>query len=473
MKLLHSYDFKEKNDAWSVPKHTTAPSVAVCEKGIQVDAQKRSQFTGEGVHTRNGDAIELIFSLPESAEERGTLLFGFFAPGKEFAIISLNFNNKTAELLTGDWRYNQPFGVANFELEDKEKHILRLEKGEGRGKLVKLANLDVFLDGNRVFSLKDLNLLPEMGVMAGVENGKLIFKEFNHYGNPLPYPEYMRVGGLTCLSEKDIKKNLGSICRGISDAAEKGIRLLLVAETGLSGLYPMHPVTFDKKGISEGERLLTEYISKTPNAPYTIVGLPIWEQGPFGKQIRYNAMRVYAPDGSVLETCRKIHSCEYEFQSGLRLNEFEIDGLPISLHVCHDQRYPELATLPVMFGARLVLHPKGTADINDLPNPNTADYYHGWSEETANYLNAFYLETGGVGHISGPRGGGTVLCVSENAEKDNGRAPFIGKTCYNVFYSDIRLHDAFGYWPMRSFRASEEVAAAYLNLYRAMGGKRI
>ena len=28
------------------------------------------------------------------------------------------------------------------------------------------------------------------------------------------------------------------------------------------------------------------------------------------------------------------------------------------------------------------------------------------------------------------------------------------------------------YWPVRSFRASEEVAAAYYHLYKAMGGKR-
>ena len=36
----------------------------------------------------------------------------------------------------------------------------------------------------------------------------------------------------------------------------------------------------------------------------------------------------------------------------------------------------------------------------------------------------------------------------------------------------IRVHDAFGYWPVRSYRASEESARAYVELYRAYGGGR-
>ena len=35
----------------------------------------------------------------------------------------------------------------------------------------------------------------------------------------------------------------------------------------------------------------------------------------------------------------------------------------------------------------------------------------------------------------------------------------------------IRVHDAFGYWPMRSFRTSESVASSYLDFYRTLGGE--
>jgi hypothetical protein len=39
-------------------------------------------------------------------------------------------------------------------------------------------------------------------------------------------------------------------------------------------------------------------------------------------------------------------------------------------------------------------------------------------------------------------------------------------------HARIRVWDAYGYWPVRSFRASEETAAAYTVLYRSLGGAR-
>ena len=42
-----------------------------------------------------------------------------------------------------------------------------------------------------------------------------------------------------------------------------------------------------------------------------------------------------------------------------------------------------------------------------------------------------------------------------------------------LVHANVRIADAFGYWPTRSFRASEETAAAaYVALYRSLGGRR-
>ena len=112
---------------------------------------------------------------------------------------------------------------------------------------------------------------------------------------------------------------------------------------------------------------------------------------------RYNVSRVYDPDGDVVASCPKIHSCEENFWHGYHYGEEDAQGVPVCMHICHDSRYPDIWTVPVMFGARLILHP-----AND-----------------------------------------------EKPEESI---------------------DAFGYWPVRAYRASEEIAEAYLSLYKSMGG---
>ena len=42
--------------------------------------------------------------------------------------------------------------------------------------------------------------------------------------------------------------------------------------------------------------------------------------------------------------------------SGDHLSVFKIDGVPCSIIICHDERYPELVRLPVLAGARIVFY---------------------------------------------------------------------------------------------------------------------
>jgi hypothetical protein len=48
----------------------------------------------------------------------------------------------------------------------------------------------------------------------------------------------------------------------------------------------------------------------------------------------------------------------------------------------------------------------------------------------------------------------------------------VGEVQECLVHARIRVWDAYGYWPVRSFRASEETAAAYAALYRSLGGSR-
>jgi len=139
------------------------------------------------------------------------------------------------------------------------------------------------------------------------------------------------------------------------------------------------------------------------------------------------------------------------------------------MHICHDARYPELWTLPVMFGARLVLHPANGGNVS-----GTVDAFQSCAKGSTVTSHAFYIHVNGGGgsYIAGPQKYNNLLAVSPECHKDAATYPQVGPPVEALIHAKIRVHDAFGYWPVRSFRASEEVAKSYLALYKAKGGKR-
>ena len=431
--------------------------------------KKSVQISGAGVHTYNGNTIELHFQLLK--KKKGTLKFGF-SGGLESAIVTLDFKREQLVLNTSDWTTPQPEGKVFFTLERKNSHVLSIEKTEGCGNLIKTANIRVVLDGKELLDVKNINVLPELGVSVGISGTQMLLKRFVHRGMPTEIPEFLHVGGWQVLNKPSIDDNLDSICRGISLAAEKGVQLLLTPETSLTGLFPRHRVTQQAPPVIAAERKLQRFIKSIKNAPYVVVGLPLWE--PIAnhrrKKTRYNVSRVYDPDGAVVLTGSKIHSCETEFWHGYQINEFDVFGAPVCMHVCHDGRYPETWTLPVMFGSRLILHPSNGGTVS-----GSIDAFEESSRRTTSTSHAFYLRVNGGGGscLISPDKYNNVLAVSEECRRNVSTFPMIGPPQECLFDTKIRLHDAFGYWPTRSFRASEEAASAYVALYRAKGGKRI
>jgi len=51
-----------------------------------------------------------------------------------------------------------------------------------------------------------------------------------------------------------------------------------------------------------------------------------------------------------------VHVVEPYCTDGNRLAFFHIDGVPATIFICHDERYPELMRIPVLGGARIALY---------------------------------------------------------------------------------------------------------------------
>jgi len=306
----------------------------------------------------------------------------------ESAIALVDFKSSRAKLQTSDWSSPQPAGTGRFKGATAKSNTLRITKSEGSGDLVKLADILVELNGKVILDVRDVNVLPELGVSISVEGAPVLLKRFVQRGKPSPIPEYLSIGGWQVLNKPDIAGNLDSICHGLQLAAERGIQLLVTPETSLTGLFPRDRVTQEPKPIAAAESKLRKFIKSLKNAPYSVVGLPTWQSMPGHrrKTTRYNVSRVYDPDGHIVDTYPKIHSCETEFWHGFRLQEFDIYGVPTCMHICHDGRYPETWTLPVMFGSRLILHPSNGGRIS-----GSVDAFEKGAGRSTSTSHAFYV----------------------------------------------------------------------------------
>ncbi len=419
-----------------------------------------------GIHTRNGDVIEADFHLPSSSV--GKLTFGY-SGGFEHAFVTLHISRGRFSLRTTDWTRPQPVLSGSLRLSRRGKHSLRIEKTEGNGGLVKNANIRALLDGKEIFRAEGLNLLPEMP--AYLEAHGVRIRRFAHWGRPSSIPEYLHVGGWQMLNVDSIEHNLASLRRGIKRAAEQGVQLLVTPETSLTGLFPRRHVTRDRAAIAEAERELRKIIRSVPEAPYVVVGLPAWERNPDHRRrlTRYNVSTLYAPDGHAISTHAKIHSCEHEFWHGCRLHEFDVCGVPVCMHICHDGRYPDVWTLPVMFGARLILHPSNGGRVT-----GSVDAFEARAKASTTTSHAFYVHVNGGGgsYIAGPQKYDNLIAVSTECGRESTAFPMVGRPEECLVHARIPIAEAYGYWPVRSFRASEEIATCYLQQYRAMGGTR-
>ena len=145
--ILHHARFTEVSAGWNLSPGAKG-SVEVGADGALLSPPEgeTAELWGTGVHTRNGDSIELRFRVLDAGN--GWLRFGFDAEEHEYARVEVDLRSGTASLFTSDWRLEQPLATAQSAL-SAESHTLLLEKTEGKGDLVKNARVTVYFDGER------------------------------------------------------------------------------------------------------------------------------------------------------------------------------------------------------------------------------------------------------------------------------------------------------------------------------------
>ncbi len=467
-KVLYKTNFPKRAAGWIYPALDSG-LLEFTRRGLLISpaGKKRFCLPGPGIHCYNGNGIEAHFSLPDGAS-KGSFELSFTC-FDEWLGLKLDFARRTAVIDSSDWTRPQPIGRAKFTLSRKKTHVLQLVKTDtpGGGAL-KNADMTAYLDGKCIIKVTDVNMLGETGAHIAATGARVLLEKFVQRGVDNGIPEYLHVGAWQMLNLPSIEDNLASLYRGLTAAADKGIKLLVTPETSLTGLH--RATTLDPKPIAPAERKLRRFISKLPNAPHLIAGMPIWVDRKDHRiaKTNYNVSRVYDPDGGILATCAKIHSCEPYLWHGHKLNEFDVCGVPCSMHICHDGRYPYTWTLPVMFGARLQIRPANGGSVS-----GTIDAFEKIAASSVGTSHAFRINCSGGGgsYIAGPTG--KLLAVSDECSRNVSTFPNVSEPVECLIDANIRVHDALGEWPNESFRVSEEVAQAYIALYKALGGKRL
>ena len=170
-----------------------------------------------------------------------------------------------------------------------------------------------------------------------------------NYSSP-PEKNTLVVGVVQMRSSKNLDENVRRIREFLFELAAKDVRVAVFPECALSSYYKDVLINIDAGQLAKAEQFVAEACKEA--GIYAIVGTPYYEGNKF-----YNSATIISPQGKVIERYHKVQLAgEPWFIGGDHLSVFNIDGIPCSVIICHDERYPELVRLPVLAGAKVIFY---------------------------------------------------------------------------------------------------------------------
>ncbi len=159
----------------------------------------------------------------------------------------------------------------------------------------------------------------------------------------------LRVASVQMKSSRDLAANLEKVDQHLQTCADRGVRLAVFPECAITGYFDDVARKTASAELDAAERQVAEFCRELEIA--AVIGTPYREDDKL-----YNSALVITSEGTILERYHKVQLAEDWPDEGDHLSVFEIDGVPCSIIICHDERYPELVRLPVLAGARVILY---------------------------------------------------------------------------------------------------------------------
>ncbi len=165
---------------------------------------------------------------------------------------------------------------------------------------------------------------------------------------PAP-PRSLRVAAVQMRSRPDIDANVKHLVELLRRCAADKIDVAVFPECAVSGYFTGYIRKLSEKELRRAEGELCRACKEL--RLWAIVGMPVRQGGKL-----YNSAVVIDDTGAVRERYHKVQLAEPWPEPGDHLSVFRVKGVPCSIIICHDERYPELVRLPVLAGARVIFY---------------------------------------------------------------------------------------------------------------------
>ncbi|HXN21728.1 MAG TPA: carbon-nitrogen hydrolase family protein [Candidatus Dormibacteraeota bacterium] len=160
----------------------------------------------------------------------------------------------------------------------------------------------------------------------------------------------LKVAAVQFRSSLDINDNSERITKSLMQLAAEGVQVAVFPECALTGYYQGPDMPTPEYEIVAAEERLRQTCR---NRKISVVFGSVHKVNGHA----YDTAVVFNSHGDLVERYGKIYLADEKWAvRGNHIAYFELEGIPSTVIICHDERYPELVRLPAIEGARVVYY---------------------------------------------------------------------------------------------------------------------
>ena len=180
----------------------------------------------------------------------------------------------------------------------------------------------------------------------------------------LAQPIELKVAAVQFRSSFDIADNTKRIIATIEKLAREGVHVAVFPECAVTGYHSRPTMDPTPEQLVAAEAAIAQACARRRIA--AVVG-SVHKT----KQHAYNVALVFNEKGELIERYGKLQLAGEKWATpGNHMALFDLHGIPSTVIICHDERYPEFVRLPAIAGARVVYyisHESGMKSEHKLP----------------------------------------------------------------------------------------------------------
>lgn len=159
----------------------------------------------------------------------------------------------------------------------------------------------------------------------------------------------LKVAAVQFRSSFDVENNCQRIIRILERLAGQGVQVAAFPECALTG-YDKDALKAPSEQVLAAEEEIRQACQRLKIA--AVVG-SIYVAG----ERTYNTAVIFNSKGELVERYGKVMLAGEKWATpGNHIALFSLEGVPSSVIICHDERYPELVRLPAIAGARVIYY---------------------------------------------------------------------------------------------------------------------